>query len=153
MIITGPENFTLAINDTRSYALLPQSKGQLSNKKKLPKLYIISHNRKPIYVGITTQPIKSRLRYGFSAVGVGGYYGYAWRRKYKEVELHLWFQKDGRNLTDIETIEAEVVYEIRNQLGQWPEQQTEIHFHQSEKIHREAARKISKYFMCKTMGV
>ena len=31
---------------------------------KLPKLYVVSINEKPIYVGLTKQVIRSRLRFG-----------------------------------------------------------------------------------------
>ncbi|WP_224785366.1 hypothetical protein [Pandoraea pnomenusa] len=46
---------------------------------------------------------------------------------------------------DIETIEAEVVYLIR-QAGQWPKFQTEIHFHPSSAYHREWASTIAKRY-------
>jgi hypothetical protein len=42
----------------------------------------------------------------------------------------------------VETVEAEIAYLIRNIDGQWPEDQTEIHFHQSSEIHRCASLKI-----------
>ncbi|WP_208456081.1 hypothetical protein [Burkholderia ubonensis] len=43
---------------------------------------------------------------------------------------------------DIETIEAEVVYLVR-QAGQWPKFQTEIHFHPSSADHRQWASTIA----------
>ncbi|MEI6378099.1 MAG: hypothetical protein WCO55_00425 [Candidatus Falkowbacteria bacterium] len=142
MKIIGPEYFKLKINNSKSFDLLPQMDIVYSTKKGVPKLYIVSHNKKPIYVGITTQPIRSRINYGFSAVGRGGYHGYKWRNNYKEVDLNIWIHQDGDNKEDVEIIEAEVVYEIRNQFEQWPSQQTEIHFHQSNKKHRDIAKKI-----------
>ena len=53
----------------------------------LPKLYVITvkTNPAPMYVGITTQSMRSRLRLGFSADGKGGYYGYEWRHEHKDV--------------------------------------------------------------------
>jgi hypothetical protein len=43
-----------------------------------------------------------------------------------------------KNTVEIETVEAEVVFLIRN-ADQWPLHQTEIHFHPSTQVHREAA--------------
>jgi phospholipase/lecithinase/hemolysin len=42
---------------------------------------------------------------------------------------------------DIETVEAEVVFLIRC-AGQWPQYQTEIHFHPSTAVHRDIAASI-----------
>ena len=42
-------------------------------------LYVVSVDEKPIYVGLTKQPIRNRLRLGWNAKGETGYYGYAWR--------------------------------------------------------------------------
>ena len=42
---------------------------------------------------------------------------------------------------DIETVEDEVVFLIRS-AGQWPKDQTEIHFHPSTDVHRAVARSI-----------
>lgn len=146
MKIIGPERFELNIKNSKKYTLLPKSNILYSNKKKTPKLYIISYNNEPIYVGITIQPLRNRLNYGFNAIGVGGYYGYAWRKKYRKVDMFVWFLKNSTVKNDIETVEAEIVYEIRKQCGQWPEQQTEIHFHHSNTEHRKWARKILKIF-------
>jgi hypothetical protein len=46
-------------------------------------------------------------------------------------------------MKELETVEAEVVFLIRC-AGQWPRGQTEIHFHPSEKEHRDLAAKIVK---------
>jgi hypothetical protein len=45
---------------------------------------------------------------------------------------------------DIETLEAEIVFLARC-AGQWPEGQTEIHFHPSTEEHREIAANIWRY--------
>ena len=50
-----------------------------------------------------------------------------------------------RNERDIETVEAEVVYLIRS-AGQWPEFQTEIHFHPSTPVHRKVAEEIMQHY-------
>ena len=47
------------------------------------------------------------------------------------------------NCKDVEkTVEAEVTFLIRKLFGQWPKYQTEIHFHQSDDEHRNAAKMI-----------
>jgi hypothetical protein len=103
---------------------------------------------RPIYVGVTRQPIRNRLRFGWSASGKGGYYGYAWRHGLNEAILDVWCHEDApadKPALDIETVEAEVVFLIRCS-GQWPMYQTEIHFHPSTQIHRDiAARIMSRY--------
>jgi len=111
----------------------------------LPKLYIASVDEKPIYVGITKQSVRNRLRFGWNSDGKSGYYGYAWRHKFSEAHLDLWCHKDpptANSCLDMETIEAEVVYLIRK-AGQWPPFQTEIHFHPSNDEHRTAAADIA----------
>lgn len=117
---------------------------------KKPKLYIVSVNEIPIYVGITKQSMRNRLRLGWNANGENGYHGYAWRRGlFNEVNLDIWCHEDapeGNSTLDIETIEAEVVFLIRRDTQQWPLHQTEIHFHPSTPIHREIASRIMKTY-------
>jgi hypothetical protein len=109
----------------------------------LPKLYIASISNKPIYVGITKQSLRDRLRIGWNAKGESGYHGYAWCRGNSSANLDVWCHVDAidRNERDIETVEAEVVYLIRK-AGQWPKFQTEIHFYPSTPNHRKVAAKI-----------
>ena len=45
----------------------------------LPKLYVVSTESTPIYVGVTKQSILARLRGGFTAQGQHGYHDYEWR--------------------------------------------------------------------------
>lgn len=115
---------------------------------KKPKLYIASVDEKPIYVGVTKQSLRNRLRFGWNAEGQGGYYGYAWRHGLTEVLIDVWSHEDALSdsaALDIETVEAEVVFLIRS-AGQWPMYQTEIHFHPSNQVHRDvAATIISRY--------
>jgi hypothetical protein len=67
-----------------------------------------------------------------------------------EASLHVWYHEnaagDVLNL-EAETVEAEVVYLVRA-AGQWPEFQTEIHFHPSNEEHRTLARNIVDH--CRT---
>jgi hypothetical protein len=117
---------------------------------RLPKLYVVStkFSKVPIYVGITSQSMRTRLRLGWTATGATGYYGYHWRHKYERVTLDVWCHEDPDKLNprqDVETVEAEVVFLIR-QNGQWPSDQTEIHFHPSEERHRREARRIVGHY-------
>jgi hypothetical protein len=114
-----------------------------------PKLYIVSVDGEPIYVGQTVQSITARLRMGFTADGSTGYHGYAWRHKHTLVALDLWIlqgAEEENEILDIETIEAELVYLIRHHLGQWPAWQTEIHFHPSTPEHRRLAGEIYGHY-------
>ena len=115
---------------------------------KTPKLYIISSGNKPLYVGETKQRVNDRLRGGFKASGEHGYYGYDWRRNLTQADVDVWVQDEGDTSTklEIETVEAEVVFLIRKEFGQWPAHQTEIHFHPSDCNHRKEARKILDYY-------
>lgn len=116
----------------------------------LPKLYTIcvDDHPSPIYVGMTKQPIRNRLRLGWSANGNNGYHGYAWRGHFASATLDLWCHTDpspNRDCVDMETIEAELVYLIRR-AGQWPLFQTEIHFHPSSELHRSVAASIGAHY-------
>jgi hypothetical protein len=146
MRISDPERYKLSF-DSACFAVrcpkgTPKFSGIATSKK--PKLYIVSVDEKPIYVGVTKQPLRNRLRLGWNANGESGYYGYAWRHQLKEANIDIWCHEDAPEenpILDIETIEAEVVFLIRS-AGQWPLHQTEIHFHPSTPAHRAIAAKI-----------
>ncbi|MEK7469265.1 MAG: hypothetical protein AAB074_17970 [Planctomycetota bacterium] len=142
MNLIGPEEFDLEFTKCKFEKLVPRAKEGMSARARArrPKLYVVTDGQVPVYVGITRQPIVARLRYGWYADGRTGYYGYAWRRCLKTASLWLWFHpRRGKSaVRELETIEAEVVYEIRRK-GQWPEHQTQIHFHPSSPEHRDAA--------------
>ena len=146
MRITGPDNYHLSC-DAKTFSVscaAGTAKFSRPATSKLLKLYIASLAGEPVYVGVTKQPMRNRLRLGWSASGVGGYYGYAWRHKLSEVDLHIWYDEDApsqNSVFDMETVEAEVVFLIRS-AGQWPLFQTEIHFHPSEKKHKDIAADI-----------
>lgn len=97
-----------------------------------PKLYIVQKRGKVLYVGITCQSITNRLRYGFQAKGRGGYYGYKWKGIKGNLDLMIWYFP-GASPKSIETVEAEVVFAIRQTTGAWPSFQTEIHFRKASK--------------------
>jgi hypothetical protein len=134
MQIEGPEIYNLALTPTAFTVLCAKGTDKFSGlaTNKLPKLYIVSVSGKPVYVGRTKRSVRGRLRDGWNATGLHGYYGYAWRHGNDSAVLSVWCHIDAvdRNECDIETVEAEVVFLIRS-AGQWPEFQTEIHFHPS----------------------
>jgi hypothetical protein len=143
MNIEGPETYKLSCNP--EYFTITCSKGTASfsgiAKIKKQKLYVVSKHHEILYVGATRQQMQPRLTTGWKAKGKGGYHGYPWRRDAREVELSIWLLDDDDRIQsklDIETIEAEVVFLVRN-AGQWPSHQHEIHFHTSKAAHREVA--------------
>jgi hypothetical protein len=150
MRISGPERYQLAVTPA-SYVVTCargtlKSSGIATSRK--PKLYVVSVDDKPIYVGVTKQPIRDRFRLGWKAKGETGYYGYAWRHHHANVLLDIWCHDDPpakQDCLDIETIEAEVVFLIRS-AGQWPKHQTEIHFHQSTDEQRGVAAAVMKRY-------
>ncbi len=115
----------------------------LANKK-LPKIYILRKSKEILYVGITKMPLSNRFRYGLTASGKNGYYGYAWKALAKKVQSETidLFVYVFNNKERTEAIEAEVVYLIRNKIGQWPTYQTEIHFHEADAGEKRIAQKI-----------
>ena len=150
MRIIGPERYRLTFDanafTVRCQNSTPRFSGIATSRK--PKLYIVSVDEEPIYVGITKQSIRNRLRYGWSADGKTGYHGYAWRHAHTEATLDIWCNDDApddNSTLDIETVEAEVVFLIRR-AGQWPQHQIEIHFHPSTEEHRGHADTIVKRY-------
>lgn len=95
---------------------------------KLPKLYILKYQSKIAYVGITKRSVSSRLHGGFNAKGKHGYYGYKWKDFEGKIDMLIWCFPN-KELDYVESIEAEVVFAIRQHTGQWPYAQSEIHFH------------------------
>lgn len=149
MHLEGPDRYLLQFTPNQFTCTCPKGTPRFSGlaTKLLHKLYVISIENVPIYVGITSQSMRNRLRYGFSADGSSGYHGYAWRNHHTQATLDIWCLADPeKTKKDLETIEAEVVFLIR-QSGQWPASQTEIHFHPSTEEHREAARSILGCYM------
>ncbi len=107
--------------------------------KKSKKIYLIGKDGVIHYVGITTQPIRSRLRGGENPNHATGYHGYKWLKESGKHCLVIWIFEDDM---DIEAIEAEIVYYFRKQNDQWPRHQTEIHFHSTSVPERKLAKKI-----------
>ena len=142
-MLTGPERYELTLTPT-TYTVDRKFAGLAI--KKIPKLYVVAAEGQIVYVGITCQSLSSRLWNGFNAKGESGYHGYAWRHKHTRASLYVWAgQEDaGSSLLDVETVEAEVVFLVRQRTGMWPACQTEIHFHTASDAHRAAADLIWK---------
>jgi len=143
MKITGPEHFKLSFDAKKCAAKF----SGLANTK-LPKLYVVVADGELIYVGVTRRTMRARLYGGWNANGKNGYHGYAWRHNRTTADLYDWCQEDAPegSSRDLETVEAEVAFLIRR-AGQWPEGQTEIHFHPSQKEHREWAARIMQHVL------
>jgi len=153
MKLTGPDRYDLIFDtekNNRCIVRCSQGKPHFSglSTQNVAKIYIVSRKKRPIYVGVTVQPMGERLRGGFTATGQNGYHGYAWRRMFKDAVLDVFCPStDTGSITsmDAETIEAEIVFLIR-QSGQWPACQTEIHFHESTEVHRRISREIMGHY-------
>lgn len=141
--IEGPQTYKLRVKDKECSVIGPSSETHFIKPatKKIPKLYVISKGSKILYVGITVQSISTRLRLGMKATGRGGYYGYMWREKDNTLKLDIWWSEEIAS-QDMESIEAEVAYFYRKESGQWPTDQSEIHFHKTNKYHRTIAQNI-----------
>ncbi len=141
--------YTVTVCDVvKSSASVVETYDRLGRSTKMhgagPKLYMVTTEKKIVYVGVAKQPLASRLRYGFSATGRSGYYGYHWAKEDGRYAVHCWRFPDDTKMEDLETIEAEAVFVLRRSYGQWPKHQTEIHFHQSETWHRQKAAQLVK---------
>ncbi len=64
--------------------------------EKINKLYVLRNQNEYLYVGITKQSLRERLRSGFNAKGENGYHGYKWKNL-KQFKLFVWAFKE---LTD-----------------------------------------------------
>lgn len=153
MKIVGPQKYELSITPAAFTVKCEKGTNRFSGlaTNDQPKLYIVSVKGKPVYVGLTKQSVGNRLRFGMKANGRNGYHGYAWRHKHKSATLNVWCHVDAkdRSASDVETVEAEVVFLIRQHFGQWPDSQTEIHFHPSNARHRAIAKQIFGHFKLK----
>ena len=149
MLLSGPDSFSLSFDATGFEVRLPNGGRPFSGRasSRVPKLYVVVSRGLIVYVGVTKQPMRNRLRLGWTARGESGYYGYAWRYELTAASLHVWYHDDAateRACTDVETIEAEVVHLVRCS-GQWPAHQTEIHFHPSSALHRHLAEQVFQF--------
>jgi hypothetical protein len=89
--LTGPYEYELAISPQTFSVIAADGTAKFSGvvTSRYPKLYIVSVDARPIYVGITRQPIRSRLRLGWNATGAHGCYGNAWRHELTAAHLDV----------------------------------------------------------------
>ena len=99
---------------------------QEDNERDSYKIYIVRNKSFFLYIGTTKQPLLSRIKSGLLADGKNGYHGYKWKNE-ETVELFVYNFK-GLVKEEIESIEAELVSNIRVEYGKWPLFQNEIHF-------------------------
>ena len=95
-------------------------------QSQVAKIYILKEGKTYLYVGTTIQSLQKRFRQGFTATGKTGYHGYKWKKKEK-VQLFAWCLP-GLSKIQIESIEAELAFLIREKTSKWPLAQNEIHF-------------------------
>jgi len=144
MQYSGPYRFNLLLagaEDKRVF--LPKEKAEKKFSfhpavmaKSQPKIYVLKSAGEIVYVGYASQSISMRLRQGMRANGLNGYHGYKWKHL-EEVELVVFVFKKLFSEIDVdrdfyksyvEAVEAELVYIVRREKGQWPMWQNEIHF-------------------------
>lgn len=146
MRLDGPDEYQVTIQDRTAKVTSMDGAAHFTapaTAKGKPKLYVASKSGRLLYVGVTTRSMSTRLHGGLTADGSHGYHGYSWGRENHRICLQIWYL-NGHDATtaDLETIEAETVFLYRQQSGQWPEAQTEIHFHPSNDRHRKCAKQI-----------
>lgn len=148
MKLDDPLDFDLSLS-SGAYRLirdsLPTKFAAPVSTRGIAKLYTLSDGESLVYVGIAKQPMSSRLSYGFRANGQSGYYGYKWKAHEGTLRLSVWTAQingDYVSLRELEIVEAEVAFLCRQESGQWPVSQHEIHFYPSGPCHRDAAARI-----------
>lgn len=140
MTLLGPYDYTLMI-DRPHYHVHPRFAPPATSKKTW-KLYTIWKNKKLQYVGITRTRMSQRLNIGLKADGKRGYHGY--KLEPGEYALDVWIAEDVPSddkeaLRELESVESEVAFLWRYSTGQWPVAQNEVHFHESDDVHRKLA--------------
>ncbi|MGM5002919.1 hypothetical protein AB8A05_29620 [Tardiphaga sp. 538_B7_N1_4] len=150
MNVVGPELYKLTCSPTEYEVECQHGHRKFSGhaNTKQPKLYVVSVDNRPIYVGLSRRLMRERFWTGWNSTGKRGYHGYKFRHKITSADLAVWTCLDriDPKARDMEAIEAEVVFNVRAKTEQWPESQTEIHFQQSTPIHRKIAAEISGHF-------
>ena len=107
-------------------------------------------------MGYASQSIGKRLGQGLRNSGVNKNLGYKWKQLL-EVELFVFVfdkelkgnkHKDDKPFIDFaEAVEAEIVFLVKQNTGNWPEFQNEIHFNNNE---IEKVKKIASQMYIKT---
>lgn len=145
MIKSNPFIFELNLKDTKIKSWTDFNTGKLVPKLSKPltssdyKIYVITFQKKILYVGTTKSSLKSRLNSGLKASGKNGYHGYKWKNE-KNIRIFIWNFTE-LNKVQIENIEAELAFVVRTKTGKWPESQNEIHFNN---LYQEKGKKIAE---------
>lgn len=141
------DKLTLTLYENKISSIVDNTNGNVLKffhkrlaKKNTSKIYIIKEDNQFLYIGMTTQPLSTRFRYGFKADGRNGYHEYQWRTK-ESVQLYVWCFEE-LDKKQIENIEAELAFLIRKKTGKWPLNQTEIHFNNDFDRGKEIAKMI-----------
>lgn len=149
--LKGPNRYRIKVLEDYSYSLIKIGKMKKRHFTKpetsnVQKLYVLHNSKNILYVGITSQKMSSRIRSGLKSKGQEGYYGYPWKHRRDWMTLSIWhIEKNKYDLTiksEFETIEAELVFLTRKNSGQWPIEQSEIHFQASNRFQRKLVSKI-----------
>lgn len=139
MKLNGPQDYILEMVDEKYSVSSDDGSSGFSapaSSKKIPKLYSIYDDKVLHYIGITSQSMSTRLRFGLKAAGKNGYYGYKWKHIQK-LYMSVWTVSncnDEDAYRALESIEAETVFLYRKRHKRWPESQHEIHFHNNETL-------------------
>ncbi len=139
MKLNGPQDFVLEkVGEKYAVSSEDGSSGfsAPASLKKVPKLYSVYDDKVLHYIGITSQPMSTRLRFGIKAAGQNGYHGYKWKHL-PRLYLSIWTVSncnDDEAYRALESIEAEAVFLYRKRHKRWPESQHEIHFHNNESL-------------------
>ncbi|MGH7976554.1 MAG: hypothetical protein ACREDS_13700 [Limisphaerales bacterium] len=139
---TNPIRHKLTIDQNRHYHCHPKFIGHAN--KPSPKIYIVSRNGQIFYVGITRQRIGSRIYGGFAANV------YKWPVN-TPMNFDIWILPaikgdKSKVKSKLETIEAEIVFCVRQKTDKWPSYQKAIHFHKSSKAERQIAFNIYNFY-------
>jgi hypothetical protein len=145
--VTNYRKYRIKLKDRRIVAIEMNGQNvktfnEPDNRSKLPKLYVVKSGSEVIYVGQTTQNMRTRFRQGLQAKGITGYYGYMWK-DLPQVDVLIW-DFPGKSNEFVEGIEGELVFLFRSRKGKWPEYQMEIHFHNVSKDDRRLIEAIYK---------
>ncbi len=141
------ENHTIQLKynkDNTCKIKFHQEKG-IAFKKERRKIYIVHTEDIILYIGEANSTIKARFQracnsfntYARTGKARGGYKGYKWLNpEYNpnqnlKVIVVIFDENYDTNRTEIEAIEGELVFLIREEFGYWPTCQNEIHFSNS----------------------
>jgi len=140
-----PYIFDLELSKAKIISWTNFNTGKLTPKLSIPltgfdyKIYVLTADKKVLYIGTTKSSLKSRLNSGLKANGKNGYHGYKWKNE-KNIRIFVW-NFSGLDKYQTENIEAELAYNVRTKTGKWPKFQNEIHFNNS---YKEKGKKIAE---------